>query len=52
MSLMQLIAADQLGKTRNARRSRRHLEFATNRSTAIQHGDDMVEHARSAFAAL
>jgi hypothetical protein len=48
--IMQLIATDQLGKISNTSRSRRHLEFATNRSTAIQHGGNMVEHARSAFA--
>jgi len=48
---MQLIAADQLGKMRGDLQ-RRHLGFATKRSTAVQHGGNMMEDARSAFAVL
>jgi hypothetical protein len=47
---MQLGATDQLGKLRNRSPRTRHLEFATNRSTAIQHDGGKVDDAPLDFA--
>jgi len=42
---MQLAAKVQLEKIRSRSPSTRHLEFATNRSTAIQHDGGKVQPA-------
>jgi hypothetical protein len=47
---MQLVGPDQLGRLRSYSPSTRHLEFAMNRSTAIQHDGGKVDDALPAFA--
>jgi hypothetical protein len=41
---MQPVPVDQLEKMRNTSLSSHHLQFATDRSTAVQHDAAMVLH--------
>jgi hypothetical protein len=47
---MQLVGRDQLGKTCSHRLRMQHLDFATNRSTAIQHDGGKVQLALPVIA--